>query len=188
MDPLDTCPLATPLHLFAAEVGSFFITTAHRRTSYVRTVVVCSLVISSSKSTKTSSPAVGDKMARRSHIFPLSIRSFLFVFVLSHLFSRASACPSRKPASMNFSRHTTRRRANSARTVLCGPHHGKHQAACFSRATFQSCRYSRFLVHAEEGTHLSTGVSRVRSREEFHKVDTDACNRCVDAYSEDICC
>ena len=80
VDPLENNLLATRYICSAAEVGSFFAGTAHRRTSYVRTVVVCSLVISSSESTKTSSPAVGDKMARRSHIFPLSIQSFLFFF------------------------------------------------------------------------------------------------------------
>ena len=129
---LDTCLLATPLHLFAAEVGSFFITTAHRKTSYLRTVVVCFLVISSSESTKTSSPAVGDKMAQRSRMFPLSTQSFLFVFLLSHLFSRDIACLSRNTARMDFSRHTTRRRANSARTALCGPHRGKHKQLAFA--------------------------------------------------------
>ena len=44
-------------------------------------------------------------MARRSRIFPLSIQSFLFVFLVSHLFSRDSACPFRITASMDFSRH-----------------------------------------------------------------------------------
>ena len=105
MGPLETCLLANSYICSATGVGSFFTTTAHWRTSYFRTVVVSSLVISSSESTKTSSPAEGDKMALRSRISPLSIPSFLFVFLLSHLFSRDSACPSRHTASMDFSRH-----------------------------------------------------------------------------------
>ena len=46
----------------------------------------------------------------------------------------------------------------------------------------------RLLLHAEEGIHLSSSVSRVRSREEIRKVDTDECNTRVDADYEDIRC
>ena len=49
MDPLDICLLATTYICSAAEVGSFLTTTADRRTSYFRTVVVCSLEISREK-------------------------------------------------------------------------------------------------------------------------------------------
>ena len=185
MDPLEACFLATPCIFPAAEVGSFFVTTAHRRTSYLRTVVVCSLVISSSESTKTSSPAAGDKMSRRSHIFPLSTQSFLFVFLPAHLFSRDSACSSRNSASMDLSRHGL-----GAEQTLHVPCCVEHIAGNIKQLALAGPRSEAAATRAFflRGTYLSNSVSRVRSREEFHNIDTYECNTRVDAYCEDISC
>ena len=84
-------------------------------------------------------------MAWRARIFPLSTRSFLFVFLLSHLVSRDSACPSTKHSKHGLQSSYTWRRTNIASTLLCGLHRGKHRAACFSRATFWSCAFVYML-------------------------------------------
>ena len=84
-------------------------------------------------------------MAWRARIFPLSTRSFLFVFLLSHLVSRDSACLSTQHSKHGLQSSYTRRRTNIASTLLCGLDRGKHRAACFSRATFWSCAFVYML-------------------------------------------